>query len=188
MISLSNYSFWYLCLLSLTIMFVARCFNKSFLKLAWYSTELSALKSLKIPFLSSLADLYYEKISAAPSIPSAISATWEAKGLSVSSCLSPACLWVSANFLSHSWIWFMNYLRVSLESESIGPSIKSIQLFWSLTNYSPAAISTLNLPHCSAWSTFGSSPAYLAACASLSTSACSSWLVLITFKSLSLIF
>lgn len=188
MISLSNYSFWYLCLLSLTIMFVARCFNKSFLKLAWYSTELSALKSLKIPFLSSLADLYYEKISAAPSIPSAISATWEAKGLSVSSCLSPACLWVSANFLSHSWIWFMNYLRVSLESESIGPSIKSIQLFWSLTNYSPAAISTLNLPHCSAWSTLGSSPAYLAACASLSTSACSSWLVLITFKSLSLIF
>jgi len=56
-------------------MFVARCFKRSFLKVAWYSVVPSALKSLKTPVLSSFADLYSAKMAPAPSISSAISAT-----------------------------------------------------------------------------------------------------------------
>ena len=115
--SLSNYSFWYLTLLSLTIILVARCFKRSFLKFAYDSAELSALKLLKTPVLSSFVDLYYLKVEAAPSIPSEISATWEFKACTCSSWPSPAFWWAEDNF---SWLletWSLNYKRASFDSE-----------------------------------------------------------------------
>jgi len=151
--SLSNYSFWYLTLLSLTIIFVARCFKRSFLKFAYDSAVLSALKLLKTPVLSSFADLYYLKVEAAPSMPSEISATWEFKACTYSLWPSPAYWWVVDNF---SWLletWSLNYKRASFDSEVPGfvilLSMFSFQCYWSATNYSAAAISTLILPHCS---------------------------------------
>ena len=129
---------------------MARCFKRSFLKFAYDSAELSALKLLKTPVLSSFVDLYYLKVEAAPSIPSEISATWASKAWSSSLC-SPA----ANNFPSHVEIWSMYYERACLESESL--SMLSIQWFWSLTNYSEAAIWAFILPHCSSTDTSASS-------------------------------
>jgi len=187
-ISLSNYSFWYLTRLSLTIIFVARCFKRSFLKFCWNSVDSSALKLLKTWVLSSFADLYYSKVAPAASMPSAISATWADKACSASSWpASLAYWWSSPNNCSLLLTCSMNDLSASFASESL-LSMWSIQRCWRSTNFSPADISALTLPHCSERSALYSSSLSLAASASLSTSAYSSWLVLITFKSLSLIF